>query len=105
MSYRCIKKCQWNGRIWGVGETIDVLPGGKTPPTTFFETVGHSAEVRAEADTPDEREKDLKDREEALDERERNLDKREEELAKIAKRGGKGKKEAEGEDDGLGGSE
>ena len=98
MSYRCVKKCQWNGRIWSVGETTS----GKNPPEAFFEAEGPSAASGAEVG---DLEKDLKDREEALNERERNLDKREEELAKIAKRGGKGKKEAEGEDDGLGGSE
>ena len=34
---RCTTKCQWRGRLWKIGDTVNIGAGEPMPPPSFFE--------------------------------------------------------------------
>ena len=53
-TYRCIKKCQWQCRLWNVG---DIMTTAEVPPEHFAETVAAPAE-KSKADKKPEKPKE-----------------------------------------------
>ena len=59
-TYKCIKKCQWQARLWKVGDTVSTE---QTPPE-HFQKLGTSAQVKV-IDKPEEKPVQVIDKPEA----------------------------------------